>query len=136
MVTMMTVVTIRDVDDGTYDEFSAEARRQGRSIGELTTEAMQSYLKGLRPSESEYRISGLKELRISRIELEESGVQVELSDIENLILEDDIDIHTFEKFIIRISDCREVNLPSQLPKLRALAKCYDCEDVHFRKHDV
>jgi len=131
-VTVMTIVTIRDIDDGTYDEFSAEARRQGKSIGTLATEAMRAYLRAQKPEESEHTISALEELRVSKKDLEDGSIGVNFFEIQKLIFEDDVDIDTFEKFVESIFECDEVDLPGQLPKLRALEKCRECE-VHFRR---
>jgi len=137
MVNMVTDVTIRDIDDEVYSEFSAEARRQDKPIGALTTEAMGAYLRAqqLSKSESEHTISGLEELRISRKDLEEGGIQVSFFEIQKLIFEDDVDIDTFEKHVNSIFECDEVDLPGQLPKLRALVKCRECR-VHFRRKDT
>jgi len=134
-VTTVTDVTIRDVDDETYDEFSAEARRQGKSIGTLATEAMRAYIRAQKTSESEHTISGLEELSVSKKDLEEGGIRVDFFEIGKLIFEDDVDIDTFEKFVESIFECDEVDLPGQLPKMRALIKCRECK-VHFRKHDM
>jgi hypothetical protein len=40
----MTDVTIRGIDDDTYAEFAAEAKKRGLAIGELTTIAMRSVI--------------------------------------------------------------------------------------------
>lgn len=137
MVTLVTDVTIRDIDDEVYNEFSAEARRQGKPIGALTTEAMVAYLRALQPSksESEHTISGLEEIRLSKKDLEEGGIRVSFYEIQKLFFEDDVDIDTFEKYVNSIFECDEVDLPGQLPKMRALVKCRECK-VHFRKQDM
>lgn len=134
MVIVVTDVTIRDIDDEVYNEFSAEARRQGKPIGALTTGAMEAYLRAQQQSksESEHMISGLEELKVSRKDLEESGIRVRFFEIQQLVFEDDVDINTFEKFVESIFECDEVDLPGELPKLRALVKCRE-SGVHFRK---
>jgi len=87
----MTDVTVRGIADEVYNEFSAEARRQNKSIGELTTEAMR-----LHPNERRvHQVSDAQELRIFRLDLEEFNHAIIFSRIEHLIFEDDIDIETF-----------------------------------------
>jgi len=135
---MVTDVTIRDIEDEVYNEFSAEARRQDKPIGELTTEAMGAYLRSLqsaKESELKHTISALEEISISKKDLEEGGIQVNFFEVERLIFEDDVDIDTFEKYVMSIFECEEVDLPGQLPKLRVLSKCREC-GVHFRKQET
>ena len=132
---MVTDVTIRDIEDEVYNEFSAEARRQDKPIGALTTEAMGAYLRSLKPSESVRTISGLDELSISKRDLEEGGIRMSFFEIGKLVFEDDVDIGTFEKCVENIFECDAVELPGQLPKLRALSKCREC-GVYFRKRDT
>ena len=137
VVIMVTDVTIRDIEYEIYNEFSAEARRQDKPIGALTTEAMGAHLRSLHPSESESvrTISGLDELSISKKDLEEGGIRVGFFEIGNLVFEDDVDLGTFDKYVENIFECDAVELPGQLPKLRALSKCREC-GVYFRKRDT
>jgi len=134
VVIMVTDVTIRDIEDEAYNEFSAEARRQDKTIGALTTEAMEAYLRSQQPSESEsaHTISALDELSISKKDLEEGGIRVGFFEIGKLVFEDDVDIDAFEKYVRSIFECDDVDFPGGLPKLRALSKCREC-GVHFRK---
>ncbi|MEM2099793.1 MAG: hypothetical protein QXP45_00390 [Thermoproteota archaeon] len=131
MVISVTDVTIRDIDDQVYREFSAEARRQNKSIGELITEAMRQYLRGLQPPASSYVISEIFRLSVSKKDLEELGMPVTFDRIVHLIFEDDVDFATFEKFVAEISRCDIVELPRGLPKLRVIKKCKN-SSVRFR----
>lgn len=126
----VTDVTIRGIEDETYSEFSAEARRQNKSIGEITTEAMRSYLEKLYPAKEKiHTISYVEELRLSKLDLEEFAKPIVLSYIEHLIVEDDVDLDTFERYISRIEYCEHIEVPRHFPKLYTYSKCRHCERV-------
>jgi len=131
---MMTDVTIRGINDEVYNEFSAEARRQNKSIGDLTTEAMRLHLQGLHPAKTKYHfISNAKELRISKPDLDAFGRPVYLSNIERLIFEDDADLETLEKYSVRITNCKYVEFPKRFPILSAYEKCWNCAQITRRE---
>jgi len=134
MVIMMTDVTIRGIRDEVYNEFSAEARKQNKSIGDFTTEAMRSYLERLHPTEKGIRyISGAQELRVSRQDLEDFNQPIIFRVVEHLIFEDDVDLDTFEKYIVRLEVCERVEFPKHFPKLYTYEKCEHCEQITRRE---
>jgi len=134
MVTMVTDVTIRAINDEVYNEFSAEARRQNRGIGEVTTDAMRMYLEKMHPPEREIQtVSYIDELRLSKRDLEEFGQLVVFRYIEHLVIEDDVDLETFERYISGIEYCERLEVPRHFPKLYAYSKCSHCEQVARRE---
>ena len=134
MVIMMTDVTIRGIMDEVYNEFSAEARRQNKAIGELTTEAMRLYLEGLHLTERRtHQISDAQELRISKVDLEEFNQPIIFSRIEHLIFEDDVDLDAFEKYVVFIELCERVEFPRHFPKLYIYSKCNHCDKITRRE---
>ena len=132
-VTAVTDVTIRGLDDKVYGEFSAEARRQNKSIGDLATEAMRDYLRRLSLPQSGHIVSRIDALRVARRDLEEVGTPVSFDNIGLLAFEDDVDYDAFEKFVAGISACSIVELPKHIPKLKAIMRCKGCAQVRYRK---
>jgi len=134
MVTMVTDVTIRGISDEVYNEFSAEARKQNRAIGEVATDAMRIYLERMYPPEQKiHTVSYVDELRLSKRDLEEFGQLVVFRYIEHFIIEDDVDLETFERYIARIEYCERLEVPRHFPKIYAYSKCSHCEQVIRRE---
>lgn len=124
-------VTIRGIDEKVYREFSAEARRQNKSVGELITEAMTYYLQRLH--KKSYEISHYNEVVVSKEDLIELNAPVRFCHIERLIIDDDMDVDTFEKYIVEIAHCEYVEFPAHIPKLYAYSKCRHCGKVVRRE---
>jgi hypothetical protein len=78
----MTDVTIRGIDDDVYAKFTAEAKKRELSIGELTTIVMRALVEEL--GTTNYRISDLASLVITRKDLESLKGQVMLHRIKKL----------------------------------------------------
>jgi len=124
-------VTIRGIDEEVYREFSAEAKRQNKSIGELTTEAMRQYLQRFR--KKTYEITHYSEVVVTKADLVELNAPVRFYHIERLIISDDVDVDTFEKYVAEIAHCDYVEFPPHFPKLYAYSKCLHCGKVVRRE---
>ncbi len=116
----MTDVTIRGIDDTTYAEFAAEAKRQGMSIGELTTRAMRTIID--QSKGPNYRIGDVAELTVTRQDLESLEGTVTLEDIEMLSFDDTVDWPTFNQRVQGIKNVALVLLPRGLTKFQVLTK--------------
>lgn len=117
----MTDVTIRGIDDDVYSLFSAEARKRGISIGELVTQVMKALLE--ESSNEGYVIENLKELSVSRKELESIDGPVAFINIKTLIIEDDITWDIFKTSIDEIRKVYTISIPKTLTKFQVLTKC-------------
>ncbi len=117
----MTDVTIRGIDDDVYARFSAEAKKRGMPIGELTTMVMRALLDD--PSSHSYRIGELVSLSVSRKDLESLDGMVTFCNIKSLEFEDDIDWETFDKHIAAIMSVAKVMIPSSLSRFQVFTKC-------------
>jgi hypothetical protein len=124
----MTNVTIRGINEHVYNEFSAESKKQGKSVGDFTTEAMRLYLERFQ-SKEEHRIIGIQTLRISKKDLEEYDEKVSFTGIHHLIFEDDVDKESFEKYIGDIVGVNKAEFPKQFPKIYLYTKCRGCNEI-------
>ena len=117
----MTDVTIRGIDDNVYSLFSAEARKRGVSIGELVTQVMRALLE--ESTNENYTIENLKELSVSRRDLESIDGLVSFIGIKNLVMEDDITWDVFKTSVDVIRRVETVSIPKTLTKFQVLTKC-------------
>lgn len=117
----MTDVTIRGIDDNVYSLFSAEARKRGVSIGELVTQVMRALLE--ESTNENYTIENLKELSVSRRDLESIDGLVSFIGIKNLVMEDDITWDVFKTSVEVIRRVETVSIPKTLTKFQVLTKC-------------
>ena len=117
----MTDVTIRGIDDNVYSLFSAEARKRGVSIGELVTQVMRALLE--ESTNENYTIENLKELSVSRRDLESIDGLVSFIGIKNLVMEDDITWDVFKTSVDVIRRVEIVSIPKTLTKFQVLTKC-------------
>lgn len=116
----MTDVTIRGIDDETYAQFAAEAKKRGMPIGELTTLAMQSVIDdSAGPS---FRIGDLEELSVSKTDLESLDAPVVLDNIEMLEFDDTVDWPTFKTHVKEINNVEILTLPRSLSKFQVLTR--------------
>jgi hypothetical protein len=117
----MTDVTIRGIDDDVYARFTAEAKKRGVAIGELTTLIMRALVDDV--SVRTYHIGDLVELKVSRKDLDSLEGSVIFSNIKTLEFEDKIDWNTFDQHVGAIVKCGVVKIPPTITKFRALTKC-------------
>ncbi|MBD3406989.1 MAG: hypothetical protein GF411_12800 [Candidatus Lokiarchaeota archaeon] len=123
----MTNVTIRGIDDQVYSLFSAEARRRGVPIGELVTQIMRIFLE--ETSEKQFRIEDMDELTLTKEELESVGAPISFSGIKHLLIADDVDWETFDKYVDEIRKSKTVTIPNSLTKLQVLTKCRKVDKI-------
>jgi len=127
----MADVCIRGVDDDVYARFAAEAKKQGKAIGELATEVMRGAIdKDASPS---YRIKDLDILTVSKNDLESVDGPVVFEDIRMLTFDDDVTWPVFNEHVEMIRDVAMINLPKTLSKFQVLTRSKDVAAISNRK---
>lgn len=116
----MTDVTIRGIDGEVYSEFAAEAKKRGLPIGELTTEAMRSFLEAA--GTPVYTIGDLDMLTVSKTDLESIEGMVVLNNIDLLEFSGDVDWPTFSARVKMISNVDLLRIPRGLSKFQILTR--------------
>ena len=117
----MTDVTIRGIDDDVYAKFTAEAKKRDLSIGELTTIVMRALVEEI--GTTNYRISDLNSLVITRKDLESLKGQVMLHRIKKLEIADDVDWDLFDRTVSSIKSSNVVLIPPSITRFQVLTKC-------------
>ena len=117
----MTDVTIRGIDDDVYAKFTAEAKKRELSIGELTTIVMRALVEEI--GTTNYRISDLNSLVITRKDLESLNGQVMLHRIKKLEIADDVDWDLFDRTVSSIRSSNVVLIPPSITRFQVLTKC-------------
>ena len=123
----MTDVTIRGIDDDVYAKFTAEAKKRELSIGELTTIVMRALVEEL--GTTNYRISDLASLVITRKDLESLKGQVMLHRIKKLEFADDVDWDLFDRTVMSIKSSSTVIIPKAITRFQVLTKCSMVNEV-------
>ena len=123
----MTDVTIRGIDDDVYAKFTAEAKKRELSIGELTTIVMRALVEEL--GTTNYRISDLASLVITRKDLESLKGQVMLHRIKKLEFADDVDWELFDRTVMSIKSSSIVLIPKSITRFQVLTKCSMVNEV-------
>ena len=123
----MTDVTIRGIDDDVYAKFTAEAKKRELSIGELTTIVMRALVEEL--GTTNYRISDLASLVITRKDLESLKGQVMLHRIKKLEFADDVDWDLFDRTVMSIKSSSIVLIPKSITRFQVLTKCNTVSEV-------
>lgn len=148
-------VTIRGVNPELYNSVAELSRRLGISIGEAINEAMKLFLdarsglitsigpllEGMRTAGKSIGeglsnltpvpISDVEEMELSKEDFEKFGRRVLITNVRKLILSQDVDEKTIEKYVAVIRNCEEVSFPKGLSKLLALSKCRNVKKVSF-----
>jgi post-segregation antitoxin (ccd killing protein) len=127
----MTDVTIRGIDDDTYTQFAAEAKRRGVPIGELATQAMKAMISDT--SAPSYRIGNLEDLSVSKSDLESVEGTAIFENIENLSFDDTIDWPTFNQRVKSIANVETITLPRSLSKFQVLTKSKNVQDIRAKQ---
>ncbi|MGD1060842.1 MAG: hypothetical protein ABR879_05235 [Methanomassiliicoccales archaeon] len=127
MVTPMTDVTIRGIDDDVYAKFTAEAKKRELSIGELTTIVMRALVEEI--GTTNYRISDLASLVITRKDLESLKGQLMLHRIKKLEFADDVDWDLFDRTVMSIKSSAIVLIPQSITRFQVLTKCNMVSEV-------
>lgn len=123
----MTDVTIRGIDDDVYAKFTAEAKKRELSIGELTTIVMRALVEEI--GTTNYRISDLASLVITRKDLESLKGQVMLHRIKKLEFADDVDWDLFDRTVMSIKSSSVVLVPKSITRFQVLTKCSMVSEV-------
>jgi len=123
----MTDVTIRGIDDDVYAKFTAEAKKRELSIGELTTIVMRALVEEL--GTTNYRISDLASLVITKKDLESLKGQVMLHRIKKLEFADDVDWELFDRTVMSIKSSSIVLIPKSITRFQVLTKCNMVSEV-------
>ena len=123
----MTDVTIRGIDDDVYAKFTAEAKKRELSIGELTTIVMRALVEEI--GTTNYRISDLASLVITRKDLESLKGQVMLHRIKKLEFADDVDWELFDRTVMSIKSSSIVLIPKSITRFQVLTKCNMVNEV-------
>jgi hypothetical protein len=123
----MTDVTIRGIDDDVYAKFTAEAKKRELSIGELTTIVMRALVEEI--GTTNYRISDLASLVITRKDLESLKGQVMLHRIKKLEFADDVDWDLFDRTVMSIKSSSVVLIPRSITRFQVLTKCNMVSEV-------
>lgn len=136
-------ITIRGIDSDTYEDFSSKVKSLNKNIGDAVTQMMKDILvdfddvfptlsskESLRKLKSNAQIiSHHERLSISKADFEAAKVPFAFRHIENLIIEPDVDLETFNKFVVQIQHCHRVKIPEIQPKLILLSKIRFCDHV-------
>lgn len=139
-------VTIRGLDADVYRDFASLSKSLGKNIGEVVTSLMDSFLaeqgatrtfsfKAGGRTEEELLIEDMDYLKITNKDLVTSKRKVRFDEIKELVFSEDVEFSAFDKFVVQISDCDTVRFPETLPKLLAISKCKDCENIEFYETD-
>jgi hypothetical protein len=127
----LTDVTIRGIDDETYAQFAAEAKKRSMPIGELTTEAMRALLDAA--GVPVYTIGNLDMLSVSKSDLDSVEGYVVLTSIDMLEFEDDVDWPTFNQKVKMINNVEIMKIPKALSKFQVLTKAKNIELIESKK---
>ena len=106
--------------DDIYSRFSAQARKEGVPIGELTTQAMNKLLDS---GEEVYLLANMKELNVSKEDLKSLDKKVIIKNIKNLNLDKSIDWKLFLDKIFEIANIEELSISKNISKFQVLTKC-------------
>ena len=123
----MTDVTIRGIEDETYSQFAAEAKKRGVAIGELTTIAMKALIAT--SAAPVYRIGNMEHLSVSRADLDSIELPVNLSNIDILEFDDTVDWPTFNKQVREINNVETIRIHRSLSKFQVLIKAKNVETI-------
>lgn len=126
----MTDVTIRGIEDETYSQFAAEAKKRGVPIGELTTAAMKALIAT--STTPVYHIGTMEHLTVSKVDLDSIELPVILSNIEVLDFDDTVDWPTFNKKIREINNVELIRIHKSLSKFQVLIKAKNVDTIESR----
>ncbi|QLH74419.1 MAG: hypothetical protein HPY73_02440 [Methanomassiliicoccales archaeon] len=127
----MTDVTIRGIDDEVYSKFAAEAKKNGKSIGELTTEVMRAFVD--RDAPRSYKIQNIDTITVSKSDLDSMDGMVSFANIDELEFMSDVDWQTFKEKVESITNIDKVVIPPSLSKLQVLSRSKNIDAVVQRK---
>jgi|ECHvirMinimDraft_2_1075157.scaffolds.fasta_scaffold00687_2 hypothetical protein len=135
--------TIRGIDPDLYDRALALSRQTGKTVGQVINDALsnllntfdstvnkvqevgRAFVEGMQEGRGELIvISNVDELEVTRDELTSLGKQVLFRNVRRLILTEDVDRETFEKYVNSIVQVDELIVRNKsLSKLAVLQRC-------------
>jgi phenylalanyl-tRNA synthetase alpha subunit len=138
-------ITIRGVDERTYDEFSKTIRLASLSMGEAVTKMMQDVMKDFDDvfpelsaknlkflvKKDRIKVSSFGTISISRKDLVDADKRVRFRHIDELVFEDDVTSDLFSTYVDSISHCETVRVPSVLPKLLIYSKISHANNIEI-----
>lgn len=138
-------ITIRGVDERTYDEFSKTIQLSGLSMGEAITKMMQDVMKDFDDvfpelsaknlkflvKKDRIRVSSYRTMSISKKDLVDADKRVRFRHIDELVFEDDVTSDLFAIYVDSISHCETVRVPSVLPKLLIYSKISHANNIEI-----
>ncbi len=128
-------ISVKGIKKDVYDKVSQIAKVTGRTLGEVTNEAYKSLIgafdgaghisrnfrEGLAGSVSRY-VENIKNLDLTKKDLEEIGHKTVFKNIDNLVLVD-VDDETFDRYVDAIINVKVLSIPVSLKKSKVLLKC-------------
>jgi len=128
-------ISVKGIKKDVYDKVSQIARITGKTLGEVTNEAYKSLIgafdgaghisrnfrEGLSGTMSRY-VENIKNLDITKKDLEEIGHKTVFKNIDTLVLVD-VDDETFDRYIDAIINVKSLSIPASLRKSKVLLKC-------------
>ncbi|BBD71998.1 hypothetical protein HS1genome_0387 [Sulfodiicoccus acidiphilus] len=135
--------TIRGIDPDLYDRALALSRQTGKTVGQVINDALsnllnaldstadkvqevgRAFVEGVQEGRGELTvISNVEEIEVTREELASLGRQVVFRSVKRLVLGEDVDRETFEKYVNSIVQVEELVVRNKsLPKLTVLQRC-------------
>jgi hypothetical protein len=126
----VTDVTIRGIENETYSQFAAEAKKRGISIGEYTTLAMKAMIAT--STAPVYHIGNMELLSVSKVDLESIELPVVLSNIEVLDFDNTVDWPTFNRQVKEINRVELIRVHKSLSKFQVLTKAKNVETIESK----
>jgi hypothetical protein len=138
-------ITIRGVDERTYDEFSQTIRLASLSMGKAITKMMQDVMKDFDDvfpelsaknlkflvKKDRIRVGNYRTISISKKDLLDADKRVRFRHIDELVFEDDVTSDLFSTYVDSISHCETVRVPSILPKLLIYSKISHANNIEI-----
>ena len=138
-------ISVKGIRKDIYDKVSQIARLTGKTLGEVTNEAYKSLIgafdgaghitrnfrEGLAGSVSKY-VENIKNLDLTKKDLQEIGHKTVLKNIDNLVLVD-VDDETFDKYVDAIINVKRLSIPVSLRKSKVLLKCSYVDSISQEK---
>ena len=139
-------VTIRGIDSDIYDQFSHKIKNLRMNLGDAITKMMKDIIIDLDESLDDLpalrvrttfnnlalerlSINHYDRLKIGRADLEEANAKVSFSHIDKLTFLPDVTREVFTRYVISVTHCGTVRMPSIFPKLIMYSKLQFCDRI-------
>ena len=138
-------ITIRGINPDLYDEFTQRVKTLNISIGDAVNRMMTDIIEDFNGTFPQLSAKGTfgkltlekaviahhDTLSISKHDLEEANTVFYFEHIDELTIESDVDLETFQTYIHSIQHCGLVKIPNILPKLLLLSKIRFCDEIEI-----